>query len=65
MKAKQFKSYVAGLVAKTAGQPLEDIDPEFDLSVYFDPGMEACDQVTCAHLAAAEVLFENGFIEQE
>lgn len=65
MKSKQFESYVASLVAKTAGQPLKDVDPDFDLSVYFDPGMETCDQVTCANLAAAEILFENGFIEQD
>jgi len=65
MKARQFESYVAGLVAKTAGQTLRDVDPDFDLAPYFDPGMETSDQVTCAHLAAAEVLFENGFIEQE
>jgi len=64
MKRHEFVAYVANLVSKTAGQPLQDVDPEANVVSYFDDGMEAKDQRACAHLAATEILFENGYLPE-
>ena len=61
MKVREFKSYVARLVEKVAQQPLSDVDSEADILLFWDEGMEPQDQVTMAHLAATEVLEENGY----
>lgn len=61
MKVREFQSYVARLVEKVAQQPLSDVDPEADILLFWDEGMETQDQVTMAHLAATEVLEENGY----
>lgn len=63
MKAQTFEKFVANLVAKTAGQPIEVVDPEANVLSYHDEGMTEGEQVACAHLAAAEVLFENGYLQ--
>lgn len=65
MKRYEFVNYVAKLVSKTAGQPLQDVDPEANVLAYFDDGMEVQDQVACAHLAATSILEENGYIVVE
>jgi hypothetical protein len=65
MKRNQFVAYVAQLVAKTAGQPLEDVDADHNVEAFYDDGMEPKDQRACAHLAATEVLEENGFVVAE
>jgi hypothetical protein len=62
MKVREFQSYVARLVEKGAQQPLSDVDPEADILLFWDEGMEPQDQVTMAHLAATEVLEENGYL---
>jgi hypothetical protein len=62
MHRKEFVSYVASLVSKVARDKIEDIDPEFNVLSYYDEGMDLDDQVTCANLAATEVLSENGYI---
>ena len=64
MKNLQFQRYVYKLVEKVAGQGIESVDPEANILVYFDEGMSEGDQVTCANLAAAEVLFENGYLAE-
>lgn len=61
MKVREFQSYVARLVEKVAQQPLSDVDPEADILLFWDEGMEEQEQVTMAHLAATEVLEENGY----
>ena len=63
MKSQTFFRYVANLVEKSAGQPIEVVDPEANVLSYHDDGMTEGEQVACAHLAAAEVLFENGYLE--
>ena len=61
MKVREFQSYVARLVEKVAQQPLSDVDSEANILLFWDEGMEPQDQVTMAHLAATEVLEENGY----
>jgi hypothetical protein len=65
MKRYEFVAYVAQLVSKTAGQPLKDVDPEANILAFYDDGMEPEEQVACAHLAATEVLEENGYVVVE
>lgn len=64
MTAPTFVKYVARLVEKVAHQDLEAVDSEANVLVYFDEGMPEGEQITCANLAAAEVLFENGYLEE-
>ena len=65
MKNLQFQRYVYKLVEKVAGPGNEAAVDEANILVYFDEGMSEGEQVTCANLAAAEVLFENGFIAED
>jgi hypothetical protein len=62
MKAYAFEKYVARLVEKVAHEKLEVVDPDHNVLVYHDEGMTEGEQITCANLAAAEVLFETGFL---
>ena len=61
MKRHEFVSYVAQLVSKTAGRPIDDVDPDANILLFWDDGMETSEQVAMAHLAATEVLEENGY----
>jgi hypothetical protein len=65
MKNLQFQRYVYRLVEKVAGPGHEAVVDEANILVYHDEGMTEGEQVTCANLAAAEVLFENGFIPED
>lgn len=61
MKAPAFFFTVATKVAKVAGQPLRDVDPEANVLAYFDSGADEADQVLAAEECANEILFEAGF----
>ncbi len=65
MKNLQFQRYVYRLVEKVAGPGLESVVDEANILVYHDEGMTEGEQVTCANLAAAEVLFENGYLAED
>jgi hypothetical protein len=65
MKNLDFQKYVARQVEKVAGPGLESVVDEANILVYFDEGMSNKEQVVCANLAAAEVLFENGFLAED
>ncbi len=64
MKFPEFSICVAHLVRKVAGQPLQDVDPEFNLGDYFDDGAEKCEQILAVHLCAEDILRTNGFINE-
>jgi hypothetical protein len=57
-----FHFAVARLVSKVAGQPLEVVDPEFNVNSYF-PGSDADpdDLEVAAQECAATILFEAGY----
>ena len=62
MKFKEFEVCVGHLVSKVSGLPLPEVDGDFNVGDYFDGGAEKAEQILMAHLCAAEVLRENGYI---
>lgn len=61
-----FHSAVGRLVSKVAGQPLEVVDPEFNVGEYF-PGGDADEELwdSAAKECAATILFEAGYPVEE
>lgn len=64
MKCSEFHVCVGHLVSKVAGLPLRDVDNDFNVNDYFDGGAEKDEQILAAHLCAAEILRENGYINE-
>jgi hypothetical protein len=62
MRFPRFHSKVASLVAKVTGQPLGEVDPDFNIGAYF-PGedSEPKDLETAAQECASTILFEAGY----
>ena len=63
MKVQEFTRVVTYIVSKVADRKPVDVDPEFNVQGYFDPGADDVTIKGLAWCAAADLLAENGFIE--
>ncbi len=61
MPPYRFFTLVSRIVSKTSGRPLREVDADFDVLAFYDPGAEAREQAAAAAICANEILFEAGY----
>ena len=61
MPPYRFFTLVSRIVSKTSGRPLREVDSDFDVLAFYDPGAEAGEQAAAAAICANEILFEAGY----